>query len=79
MPENPHQRAAEFHELAAHAHRAAEAHLAKQDHLTAREYARQAIEHADKALQLSQEAHRQPAQSGEVNWDFSKFVLALFV
>jgi len=31
MPNDSHQRAAEFHELAAHAHRAAAAHHAKED------------------------------------------------
>src|SRR5580700_6163303 len=45
-----HQRAAELHDLAAHAHRVAEQH-GKQDHLTGHEYSRQALEH-------SQEAHQ---------------------
>jgi len=43
-------RAAELHDLAAHAHRVAE-QQGKQDHLTAHEYSRKALEH-------SQEAHR---------------------
>ncbi len=45
-----HQRAAELHDLAAHAHRAGEQH-GKQDHLTGHEHSRQALEH-------SEEAHR---------------------
>ncbi len=45
-----HQRAAELHDLAAHAHRAAEQH-GRQDHLTGHEHSRQALEH-------SQTAHR---------------------
>ncbi|HEY2547461.1 MAG TPA: hypothetical protein VGI46_15435 [Candidatus Acidoferrum sp.] len=57
MPQNSHVRAAEFHELAAHAHRAAAAHHDKQDHLTARELSRQALEHATNAFKFSQEAH----------------------
>jgi hypothetical protein len=46
-----HQRAAELHDLAAHAHRAAEQH-GKQEHETGHELSRQALEH-------SQAAHRQ--------------------
>ncbi len=42
MPKDSHQRAAEFHDLAAHAHRTAAAHHEKQDHLTAHEHSRQA-------------------------------------
>ena len=79
MPNDPHQRAAEFHELAAQAHRAAAGHRAKQHHLTGQEYSKQAIEHANKAFQASQEALREPGLPGEVNWDFSKFIFALYV
>jgi Protein of unknown function (DUF2934) len=46
-----HQRAAELHDLAAHAHRAAEEQHGKQDHLTGHEHSRQALEQ-------SQDAHR---------------------
>ena len=45
-----HQRAAELHDGAAHAHRVAQQH-GKQDHLTGHEQSRQALEH-------SQTAHR---------------------
>jgi len=34
MPNDSHQRAADFHELAAHTHRAAAAHHGKEDHQT---------------------------------------------
>ncbi len=53
-----HQRAAELHDLAAHAHRAGEQH-GKQDHLTGHEHSRQ-------ALAQSEEAHRhtQAAKTG---------------
>jgi hypothetical protein len=57
MPNDSHQRAAEFHEQAAHAHRAAAAHHGKGDHLSAHELSRQALEHAHKAFQWSQDAH----------------------
>jgi hypothetical protein len=53
-----HQRAAEFHDLAAHAHRAAAAHLDKEDHLTGHELSKQAMEHSSNAFQQSQEALR---------------------
>ena len=56
MSDDPHQRAAEFHELAAQAHRAAAGHRDKQHHRTGQEYSKQAIEHANKAFQASQEA-----------------------
>jgi Protein of unknown function (DUF2934) len=53
-----HQRAAELHDVAAHAHRsAAEAHE-KQDHLTGQELSRQALEHAQKAFQHTEQTHR---------------------
>lgn len=37
MAYDSHQRAAEFHMMAAHAHQAAAAHHGKEDHLTAHE------------------------------------------
>jgi hypothetical protein len=43
------QRAAELHDLAAHAHRAAAEERGKQDHLTGHERSRQALEHTDRA------------------------------
>jgi hypothetical protein len=58
MPQDSHQRAAEFHELAAHAHRAAAVHHGKGDHLTGHELSKQAMEHANKAFKFSQEAHQ---------------------
>jgi hypothetical protein len=56
MPNDSHQRAAEFHELAAHAHRVAATHHSKEDHLTGHELSKQAMEHAVKAYKASQEA-----------------------
>jgi hypothetical protein len=51
MPNDSHQRAAEFHDLAAHAHRVAATHYDKGDHKTGHEYSRQAMEHSKKAYQ----------------------------
>lgn len=48
-----HQRAAELHDLAAHAHRAA-LRQGKQDHETGRELSRQALEHSKTAHQQTQ-------------------------
>lgn len=53
MPYDSHQRAAEFHELAAHAHRVAMAHLDKEDHLTAHELTKQAMERSRRAHEAS--------------------------
>lgn len=57
-PYENHQRAAELHDSAAHAHRVAE-QLGNQDHLTGHEHSRQALEH-------SQDAHldTKPATAG---------------
>jgi hypothetical protein len=63
MPSDSHQRAAEFHELAAHAHLAAAASHAKGDHLSGHELSKQALEHAKKAFEWSQEADRESVKS----------------
>jgi hypothetical protein len=63
MPQDSHRRAAEFHELAAHAHRVAEAHIGKGDHETDHEHSRQAMEHSAKAHEASLEAFKKSA-----NW-----------
>ena len=61
MPNDSHQRAAEFHDLAAHAHRVAAAHHQKEDHLTGHELSQQAMEHSAKAFKASQEALQKSA------------------
>jgi hypothetical protein len=53
-----HFRAAEFHDLAAHAHRVAATHSGQQDHQTGRELSKQAMEYSAKAYGYSQDAHR---------------------
>jgi hypothetical protein len=40
-------------------------HHGKEDHQTAHEYSKQALEHANKAFQWSQEAHRKSVKSTE--------------
>jgi hypothetical protein len=65
MPNDSHQRAAEFHELAAHAHRAAAVHRGKEDHQTGHEHSKQAMEHAKKAMEWTQEAHRKSKEEVE--------------
>ena len=65
MPNNyeRHQRAAEFHDMAAHAHLAAASSRDKQDHLTGSELSRNALEHSQKAHFQSEQAHRNHAFS----------------
>ena len=53
-----HQRAAEFHDLAAHAHRVAATHHDQKDHPTGHEVSQRAMEYATKAYRYSQEAHQ---------------------
>ena len=55
MPQSTHDRAAELHNLAAHAHAAAATAHGKGDHLTAHELTKQAHEHSLRALQLTEE------------------------
>ena len=44
-----HRKAAELHDLAAHAHRATAEHHEKQDHLSGHEHSRLALEHSREA------------------------------
>jgi hypothetical protein len=55
MPQSPHDRIAELHNLAAHAHQSAATAHGKGDHLTAHELSVQAHEHSTNAHKLSQE------------------------
>jgi len=55
MPNDSHQRAAAFDELAAH--------HGKEDHQTGHEHSKQAMEHADKAMEWSHEAHGKSVKS----------------
>lgn len=55
MPESPHNRIAELHNLAAHAHAAAAVAHDKGDHLSAHDLSKQALEHSMNAHKLSEE------------------------
>ena len=57
-----HQKAAEFHQIAAHAHLAAMEQHGKGDHLSAHEFSKLAMEHSTKAFELAQAAHRESAK-----------------
>jgi hypothetical protein len=59
MPQSNHVRAAELHNLAAHAHAAAATAHGKGDYLTAHELTRQAHEHSVNAQKYVEELHRE--------------------
>jgi hypothetical protein len=52
-----------MHELAAHAHRAAAAQHGKGEHMSAHELSAQALDHAKRAFEQAQEAHRRSAKA----------------
>jgi hypothetical protein len=58
-----HRKAAEQHELAAHAHRTAAEHNEKGDNETGNWHAERALEYSDRAYKLAKEAH---AKSGQI-------------
>jgi hypothetical protein len=62
MPQSTHDRVAELHNLASHAHAAAAAAHAKGDHLTAHELSRQALEHSMNAYKNSEELAAEAAK-----------------
>lgn len=57
-----HQRAAELHDVAAHAHRAALEQRGKQDHQTAQEQSRRALEHSHEAYLHTQQMHQKATE-----------------
>lgn len=57
-----HQKAAEYHRMAAHAHEAATDHHRKGDHQSGHELSKKALEHSAKAFELAQAAHRESEQ-----------------
>lgn len=54
-----HQRAAELHDGAAHAHLSAAVAHEKQDHLTGNELSRRALEHSETAYEQTREVQRE--------------------
>jgi hypothetical protein len=65
MSQIPHHRAAELHNLAAHAHAAAAVAHGKGDHLTAHELTKQAHEHSVNANKVSEELAKEYANSSK--------------
>jgi uncharacterized protein Yka (UPF0111/DUF47 family) len=63
MPQSTHDRVAELHNLAAHAHAAAAVAYRKGDHLTAHELSKQAHEHSTNAHKHAQELVTELAKS----------------
>ena len=59
-----HRRAAEQHELAAHAHRTAAEHNEKGDNETGYWHTQRALEYSDRAFTLAKEAHTKSGQIG---------------
>lgn len=66
MPQSPHNRLAELHNLAAHAHAAAAVAHGKGDHLSAHELTKQAQEHSMNAYKLSEELASKVAKPRKV-------------
>jgi len=65
MPQSPHDRIAELHNLAAHAHAAAAVAHGKSDYLTAHELTKQAHEHSLNARKLAEELMAKEAASNK--------------
>jgi len=65
MPQSTHDRTAELHNLAEHAHAAASVAHAKGDHLTAHELSKKALEHSMNAYRHSEEKVEDAAQSSK--------------
>jgi hypothetical protein len=62
MPQSIHDRVAELHNLAAHAHAAAAVAHGKGDHLTAQELSKQAHEHSMNVHKLADELATEAAK-----------------
>jgi LmbE family N-acetylglucosaminyl deacetylase len=63
MPQSSHDRAAELHNLASHAHAVAAASNGKADHRTAHELSKQAVEFSREALKHSEQLGTAAAES----------------
>lgn len=61
-----HRKAAEQHELAAHAHRTAAEHNEKGDDEAGRWHSERALEFSDHAYKLAKEAHNKSGQIGSL-------------
>jgi hypothetical protein len=61
MPQSTHDRTAELHNLASHAHISAAVAHGKGDHLTAHELSKQALEHSEDAHRHSEQVRKDKA------------------
>lgn len=66
MPQSTHDRVAELHSLAEHAHAAAAVAHNKADHLTAHELTQKALEHSTNAFQHSKAKLEEAKIAGKV-------------
>ena len=66
MPQSPHDRVAELHNLAAHAHAAAATAHGKGDHLTAHELSKQAHDYSINAFKHAKEIIRDATESNKL-------------
>lgn len=64
--QDSHRKAAEYHDLATHAHNLAAENYGKQDHLTGHEYSRRALEHSNRAHEFAETARRSELESRKV-------------
>jgi hypothetical protein len=65
MPQSTHNRAAELHNLAIHAHVAAAAAHEKGDHLSGHELTKQALEYSMNAFKHAAELHAEAVKSAK--------------
>jgi hypothetical protein len=65
MPQSSHDRAAELHNLAEHAHAAAAAAHGKSDHLTAHELGKKALEHSMNAYKHTEQMVEEAEHRGK--------------
>lgn len=65
MPQSTHDRVAELHNLAAHAHEAAAAAHAKGDRLAAHELSKRALEQSTNAYKLAEKLAEEAGKSGK--------------
>jgi hypothetical protein len=64
-----HREAAEYHDLAAHAHRTAAEHNEKGDNETGNWHLDRAREYSDQAFKLAQEVHGKSGQMGSLSYE----------
>jgi hypothetical protein len=65
MPQSTHDRGAELHNLAEHAHAAAAAAHGKSDHLTAHELGKKALEHSMNAYKHTEQMVEEEKKRGK--------------